>query len=126
MSLIAALAGGHLKDLAASILGALHVKVFSSAPGFISRQRLSVSDTFIGLILPPGAYMAYIQCFTADIYYTRDLSTPSSTNGHALYIGDDLYIYGNTHLSNFRALRQGATDAGLEISYYREDEGDQS
>ena len=113
-----------VRDLVGSVWGALHVKTFPSAQRFISRQRLTVATASLALTVPPGAYTAYLQIFTADIYYTRDETLPSATNGHAAYIGDDLWLYGADALSRFRMVRQGATSAAVEVSYYYEHEGD--
>lgn len=53
------------------------------------------------------------------LYYTLDASTPSSTNGNILNGGATLQVAGYAKVKNLRMIRQGASDATVDISYYQ-------
>lgn len=115
---------GKIVDLIGSVHGALHVKSFPSALTWLLTTQTTVSTTSIALTstVPSNAYYAYVQVVTSGIYYSvnSNRATPSSTVGHEANAGDDLHLYGKRDLDNFRAVRQGGTDATLKVSYYSE------
>lgn len=126
MSLLGAMdVTGRVRNIITSVYGALHVKTFPSAPRYISSTTLAVSTGSVALPapIPPDAYSALIQVFTAAIYYDVDpnAAAPSATNGFRAYPEDRFEIVGHRALENFRALRQAA-DATLFITYYAETE----
>lgn len=66
------------------------------------------------------ASAAIVELITNDIFYTIDGSTPSSTNGNRLSAGMILSLAGYQKVSQFRMLRNGSSDAVVDISYYKE------
>ena len=66
------------------------------------------------------ASAAVIEVISNDIYYTIDGSTPSSTNGNRLNAGSILQLAGYQKVSQLRMLRNGSSDAVVDISYYKE------
>lgn len=109
-----------LKDLWASLQGALHVK---SAPGgyrYAGQQQVtSAAATAYGLTVPPQAAHAEIHVTGADIYYDLDQSaTPSSSHGDTASVGDQITLHGRNQLAGFRAVRQGSVNFTLKALYF--------
>lgn len=55
---------------------------------------------------------------TNPIRWTMDGTTPSSTVGHYL-VNDSITIEGYGNIKAFRMIKQGATDAGVSVTYLR-------
>lgn len=120
---------GRLTDLLCSARGVLYMKSFGPAYRFIRSVQRTVDNNSTTLTantgdIPPDAYYAYVQVRGADIYWDvdPDRATPSSTVGSEAGIGDDLHIFGRQKMVDFRAVRQGATNATLKIQFYAEGE----
>ncbi len=54
------------------------------------------------------------------IIYTLDGSTPTSSNGGRLGQGDSLTLAGTQKVKNLKMLRSGASDATVNLTYYKE------
>lgn len=84
-------------------------------------EQISVTASAASLTVPARARRAEIQVLTADIYYVEDGGTPSATNGMEAYNGKSLPYLDHdyrTILLNFKAIRQGSTNAKLNVNYY--------
>lgn len=84
----------------------------------LGAQSLTVSNTAVGLTPPGGANYARAQVLTAPIRCWPDGSTPTAAQGEEANITDVIHLYGS-ELKNFRAIRETAVDASLQISYYK-------
>lgn len=86
-----------------------------------TKESLTVST--VAKTLTSGTYgtnsRALIQCQDANIRFWLDGSTPTTSAGHILYIGEYLELHGTTELANFKAIRDDATDAVLAVSYFK-------
>jgi hypothetical protein len=64
------------------------------------------------------AERAFITVEDADIRYWANGTDPvAGTSGHLLAAGDSLVLTKSHSIRNFRAIRDGATDAVLQVSY---------
>jgi hypothetical protein len=63
------------------------------------------------------AKRALITCEDAQIRYTYDGTTPTSTVGHILNPMDTLVLTGSDNISNFKAIRKGSTDGKISVTY---------
>jgi len=84
------------------------ITVSSSAVGFTSSVYKTSSHT---------AQVAFITCEDAQIRYRYDGTNPTASEGHILNSGDTLLIEGLTNIENFRAIRTGASDAKIRVTY---------
>jgi len=55
---------------------------------------------------------------TAEMRYTVDGTTVTSTVGHLLSIGDVVVIAGLSNIDNFRAIRTGGTSGVLRVTFF--------
>lgn len=93
-------------------------------------EQLTVSNTAVGLtatkFAPNGlqdlnlATYAVADVETNNIRYRDDGAAPTSTVGQPALAGAQIQLVGAQALRDFQAIRSGAVDATLEISYYRE------
>jgi hypothetical protein len=79
---------------------------------------LTVSSTAVGLSSPPrGANMAILTVHSHPIRFLVDGTTPTTSLGH--YAADKYEIVlKRTEISNFKAIREGGTDATITVSYF--------
>lgn len=57
---------------------------------------------------------------TNALRYTLDGTTPvAATTGHFLAGGASLTIYGGGNIRNFKAVRDGGTNAIIQVTYFR-------
>ena len=92
-----------------------------------NHESITVADAAIGFtagtITPAApdrpAHRALVTAETAQMRYTYDSTTPSPTVGHLLEVGDVLEIEGISNVSNFRAIRVGATSGNLRCTFER-------
>lgn len=98
-----------------------------SAWTYIGFEQITVAAASIGFTTAkidgqngshPQATIAVCRNETAEIRYTTDGTTPTSSVGTLLEIGDYLGLTGNDQLTNFRAIRTGSTSAKLNCTYY--------
>lgn len=61
---------------------------------------------------------AIVDVKNADIYYTVDGSTPSSTNGVNAFNGDIIPLAGYQKIKNFKAIQQSGTPL-LNVQYFK-------
>jgi hypothetical protein len=81
-----------------------------------SDQQLTVSTTSVGLTVPAGTTLAVAQVQAQPIRY-RDPGTPTATVGHRADANTTLVLCGGS-VGAFRAIREGATDATLQVTFY--------
>lgn len=62
---------------------------------------------------------ANVEVKTESIYYTLNGGTPTSDD-HVLNTGDILKLESYQTVKDFRAIRTGASDATLAVTYYKE------
>lgn len=89
-----------------------------------SEVGLTISDTVITLTVPGDATRAIIAVETAGIRYRDDGSDPTSSNGIPLSQGSYLVLTNinedyHHQLTKLRFIKSGASDATLNIMYYR-------
>lgn len=117
----------------ALILSALLAVVVASVTSvagvsYIASEQITVAATAIGFttskITPNGgpgqaqAVTAICRLETAEIRYTNDgTTTPTSSVGTLLEIGDVLTVQGHDVLVNFKAIRTGGSSGQLDCTY---------
>lgn len=96
----------------------------ASAVTYIGFEQVTVANTAIGFtttkIDPPGrpqAAYAYCRLETAEIRYTYDGTTPTTTVGTLLEPGDGLPLQGHDSMQRFLAIRTGAVSGVLSCTY---------
>ena len=96
------------------------VRTRSSAGG--AQFGLSIDNTAAGIALtvPRTAMCAEIYVRTAAIVFTRDGTAPTATLGIQANAGDIIMLNSREELENFRAIRQGGTNATLDVEYFNE------
>ncbi len=103
-------------------LGALSVSL--RAWSYIGFEQLPVTGSVTVMtptkITPPGqaqAQSAGCRLETAQVRWTIDGTTPTSTVGTLLEVGDWLPISGHDALVKFQAIRTGSTSGQLDCTY---------
>lgn len=84
----------------------------------IGFQQLTVSDTVIDLIVPAGAVRAVFNVEAQPLRYRIDGSYPTGDVGVLVKADVNFEIEGNIALKAFRAIRDGGTDAILNVHYF--------
>ena len=94
----------------------------------IAFEQLTVSNSV--QVLTPSKYKdsttsggcsnALVSLETADIRYTYDGTTPTSTVGHLLTSGNSIVLSGQNQMSQFKCIRAASTDSTISITYERE------
>jgi len=84
------------------------ITVGSTAVGFTSSKITNCKVAFCTLDTGGGA-----------IRYWIDGSTPTATSGHYVAAGDSFTIIGTNNIRNFKAIRVGADDGTLQVTYKR-------
>ncbi len=59
---------------------------------------------------------SFVTLDTADIRYTVDGTTPTATSGHAMVVGDKLWL-GYKEMRNFKAIRSGGSDGKIRATH---------
>ena len=92
----------------------------------MGHESITVAATAIGFtsgtITPAAtkpASRAFVTAETAQMRYTYDGTTPTSTVGHLLDIGDILIIEGIVNVQNFRAIRTTNDSGTLKCTFDR-------
>ncbi len=67
-----------------------------------------------------GALSALITIEGGDIRYTVDGSDPDNgtKHGHVWFVGTPLTLEGQSLIKNFKAIKAGANDASIFVSYF--------
>lgn len=81
-------------------------------------QKLTVSNSAVGLTVPINSDIAIIVCDDANVRYRDDGTDPTATDGMPVESGQTLAVEGDNSLADIRFIRQASTDATLHISYY--------
>ena len=88
-------------------------------------ESITVSNTAIGFtsatIIPEKRTKPIQAVFiveTAQIRFTVDGTTPTTTVGFLAEIGDIVTINGEGDIKNFKAIRTGSTDAVIQPIYF--------
>ena len=82
------------------------ITVSSSVVGFSSSKITNCKIAFCTLDADGGA-----------IRYWMDGSNPTSSEGHYVAAGGSFTISGNNNIRNFKAIRAGADDGKLQVTY---------
>lgn len=99
------------------------VEVFETAGRLVltpNEWGLTVSTTAVPLTSPPDeARAAEIYVRTASVVFVRGAGDPpTATRGFQADAGDIILLSSQSEVQHFRAIRQGATDATLDIEYF--------
>jgi len=86
---------------------------------FSQFETLPVSSSVVPLTASKYGNLnrAKITCGAANIRFTVDGTTPSTTAGHILYDSDEVTLTSRGEVVGFRAIRDDSTDASLACSY---------
>ena len=90
-------------------------------------EKITISDSALGLTAATynvaGENVCKAAIITVDaqpIRVTLDGSTtPAASVGHGFDADDIIFISGQGNLANFSAIREGGTDADIQVSYLR-------
>lgn len=90
----------------------------ASTPARLGRQELTLSTTPVALTIPDDSSVAYIQTEDENIRVTWDGTTPTATLGISVTsTNSPLIINDRSALENLQMVREGATDAEVNIGY---------
>ncbi len=111
--------------IALAILVVLGVHV-AYALNYIMFEKVAVGSVAIGMTISslsasgghPQANSGVCRASVAEMRYTIDGRTPTTTIGTLLEVGDLLAMAGNDVLLNFRAIATGATAGQLDCNYW--------
>lgn len=94
------------------------VQVSGSSASDAGHQTLTVGDAAVGLpSIPATATGALVTVEDGTIRATWDGTTPTSEIGHKYIDGDAFVIATRADLLRFQAIRRGAVDAVLQVTY---------
>lgn len=105
---------------------ALLVASASLVAAYVKFEAVTVANTAIGFTaaninnvtgIHPPATQATCRLETAQVRYTVDGTTPTTTVGVLLEVGDQLALVGNDTLNAFRAIRTGGASGQLDCTY---------
>lgn len=89
-------------------------------------EQITVANTAIGFTAAkidpvggPQMNVASCRLETAEVRFSYDGTTPTSSVGTLLEIGDVFYIAGHDQLLQFRAIRTGASSGQLDCHFDR-------
>lgn len=115
-----------MRRLAAALLLALGLSSALIAATYTKFEQITVANTSIGFTaaninnltgVHPNATQATCRLELAEIRWTIDGTTPTTTVGTLLEIGDILVLNDNLTLNNFRAIRTTAVSGQLDCTY---------
>jgi hypothetical protein len=96
------------------------------AASYTKFEALAVAGTAVGFTAAninnttgahPAATSSSCRLELAEIRYTIDTTTPTSTVGTLMEIGDTLILNGNDTLNNFKAIRTTAVSGQLDCTH---------
>lgn len=97
--------------------GAFHRRNFDTQ----AFEKLTIDATAGGIALTAGTYgtrrYAVITIDDADIRFTVDGTTPTSTTGHLCSVDDIIELNSNEDIASFRAIRTGSASGVIQCSY---------
>src|SRR3990167_2993673 len=81
---------------------------------------VTVSSTAVPVTSPPDeAQAAEIYVRTASVVFVRSPGDlPTATRGFQADAGDIILLYSQSEIQHFRAIRQGWTDATLDVEFF--------
>jgi hypothetical protein len=82
-------------------------------------QALTVGNTAVGLTVPTDARYAILRVITEDIRYRDDGTNPTGTVGMLAKVDEFIELTSRQQLAAFKAIRDGGSNGGLEILYYK-------
>ena len=87
-------------------------------------ETLTIDNTVGGIPLTstkvnttPPRKKAFITCESAQLRYTLNGTSPTSSTGHLMNPMDGLTLEGYYQMNNFRAIRVGSTSATIQVTY---------
>jgi len=91
-----------------------------------AQEEITVSTVAVGLTTATyamtgwgNAQKAVIQVLTAGIRCRTDGTAPTSSTGFAESVGSSFELENEAEIVNFKAIRSGAGDAKIVVTYYR-------
>ncbi len=107
--------------------GGFTIETYNRIPG--DYEEVTVGASAIALssakIMPTtGAYArmaaraALVSSENGDLRFRIDSGLPGASSGHYLTSGDTLVLTGTQAIQQFRAIRNGDTDAVLKVTYF--------
>lgn len=95
----------------------LYTKPAQSSGTLLADQRLTVSSVAIQFTAYTQSYVDTVELDVqdADVMVVFDGSTPTSTNGHRLYVGDKL-TWSKDRFNQAKFIRQGSVDGTVHAS----------
>lgn len=87
----------------------------------VAKEVITVSSTVLSLnkAIFQDADTAYITFETADTRVFYDGSVPTATSGHIFPTGSTLTLKSPLDIANFQAIKAGATDSKITVTYSR-------
>lgn len=83
-----------------------------------NQYGLSISTTVVTLTVPAAAMCGEIYVRTASIVFTRSTTDPTATLGFQADPNDIIMLNSRAELDRFEAIRQGGTDASVDVEYF--------
>src|SRR5947209_7236950 len=120
------LKGSLMRRLVLALNLALALAASASGASYTKLEQLAVANASVGFTLAninnttgahPAALRSTCRARTAEMSYTIDGTTPTSTVGILIEIGDVLQLEGNDTLNNFRAIRTTSTSGQLDCTH---------
>ena len=90
--------------------------ILAPVPGG-DNETITVSSTVESLDPPDGAIGAAITVEDAAIRFWRNGVDPTATDGHKISAGGEFLLQSAEEIAGFRAIREGDTDAVIQVSY---------
>ena len=115
-----ALTSGKLARVLLDEFGRVQVSVTGLVANYdtVGYESLIVSDTAVGFAsIPATAVRAFITIEDADIRFRVDDPLPTTIEGHVLVATDILLLESAADIASFKAIRDGAVDAILKVTY---------
>ena len=72
------------------------------------------------ILTTPPAKAATLTVETAQIRWTCDGTTPTTTVGNPMDAGDSIVISGAQNIKQFRAIRTGGTSGSLNVTFLKQ------
>lgn len=100
-------------------MGSIQVEPFAYEDVTVSTVAVGFTAATYAPTGYPAAAVAVVTVDTAAIRYRADGSNPTAAVGHPAAASQELVVCGVKAIAAFRAIRSGASDATLRVTYYR-------
>ncbi len=117
-----------MKSIRRTVLAVLMILILATIVWATTFEQISVTSgavvTFTAAkigALNPQPQAAACSLETGSIRWTTDGTTPTSTVGHLMQVGEQILILGNGDINNFKAIAVSTTGV-LSCSYYPENQ----